>query len=192
MLPAMYFAYTQRPEALTVLAATEITPEALAAEVRRALDADGIAAPVLQLSSMSERLDASIAAPRFQFLLIGSFATVATLLAAVGLYGTLAFTVRTRLRELGIRLAMGASRGRIFALVLRQAATVLVIGLGLGVLGAFAATRLMQGFLYEVQALDPLSLGLALVVLVLAVLVAALRPALSAARLDPMATIRRA
>ena len=189
--PAVYLPHTQVPGLLNVLVATNRDPARFEQEIRRSLVEIGLwNAPVMGFSSMEARIDESLSAPRFQLLLIASFAGVAVLLAAIGLYGTLAFTVRSRTRELGIRMAMGATRRQIFELVLRQGIRVLVVGLTVGLAGAIGLTRLLQGFLYRVSPIDPLALFGALTIVVVAVLVAAVRPAGRAARVDPMASIR--
>ena len=191
MLPAAYFAHTQVPALLNVVVRCTRDAESLGGEIRRAIASVGLAnAPVLGLSAMKERIGASLTAPRFQLLLIGAFAGAAVLLAAIGIYGTLTFTVRSRMRELGIRMAMGASQQQIFGLVLRQGVTVLVVGSAVGLVGAFGLTRLLRGFLYRVSPIDPAAFGVALVVIAMAVMIAALRPARRAARVDPITSIR--
>jgi predicted permease len=191
MLPAVYLPYTQAPAPMGVLVASRRDPASLTPEIRRALVDVGLwSAPVLGMSSMEERIGKSLSAPRFQLLLIGMFAGVAVLLAGIGLYGTLAFAVRSRTRELGIRMAMGATQRQIFDLVLAQGLRVLAVGLGVGTVAAVGLTRLLRGFLYRVSPIDPLAFLGAVVVLATVVLVAALRPAGRAARVDPMASMR--
>jgi len=109
---------------------------------------------------------------------------------AIGLYGTLAFTVRSRTKELGIRMAMGAGRRTIYGLVMKQGMIVLGIGLAAGLTGAIGLTRLLQGFLFRVRPIDPPAFLIAIAVMSAAVLVAALLPAARAARIDPMSSIR--
>jgi predicted permease len=191
MLPAVYMPHTQMPAMMVLTASTRRDPEDLARDLRRALGAAGLwSAPVIGVSSAQSRIDKSLAAPRFQLLLIAAFAGTAVLLAAIGLYGTLAFTVRSRTRELGIRLAMGATQRQIFDLVLRQGFHVLAIGMTVGVIGSLALTSLLRGFLYRVSPLDPTAFLAALVLVAAAVLVAAVRPARRAASVDPIASIR--
>ena len=191
MLPAFYRPHTQMPAAMSVLVASRRDVASLAPEIRRSLVDIGLwSAPVVGMSSMRERIGASFSTPRFQLLLIGTFAGVAVLLAGIGLYGTLTYTVRSRTRELGIRMAMGASQRQVFELVLRQGVRVLVGGLTVGLVGAAGLTRLLQGFLYRVSPIDPLAFGAALLVLVVVVLAAALRPAGRATRVDPIASMR--
>jgi putative ABC transport system permease protein len=191
VLPAVYVPHTQLFAPLNVLVATRRDPQELARELRRSVAEAGLwSAPLLGLSSMETRIGKSLSAPRFQLLLIGAFAGAAVLLAAIGLYGTLAFTVRSRTREIGIRIAMGASRRQIFDLVLRQGGSVLALGLAIGLVGALGLTRLLRGFLYRVSPIDPVGFVGAMAIVVIAVLLAALRPAGRAARVDPMASMR--
>jgi putative ABC transport system permease protein len=191
MLPAVYVPHTQMASMLNVVVRSARGAESLASEIRRALAGGSLAnAPVVGLSSMSERIAATLSAPRFQVLLIGAFAGAAILLGAIGIYATLAFTVRSRTRELGIRMAMGASQRQIFELVLRQGITVLIAGCGVGVLGAVGLTRLLRGFLYRVSPIDPTAFAVALVVIAVTVMIAALRPAGRAAQVDPIASMR--
>ncbi len=190
MRPAVYVPYTQSMALLHVVATTRRDADGTARDVRRALSGAGVVAPVVNAETLADRVAASRAVPRFQLLLLGAFAVVAVLLAAIGLYGTLAFTVRSRLREIGIRIAMGATQEQIFGLVLRQGLAVLGIGLTAGVLGAVALTRMMEAFLYRVRPLDPAAFLSALGILTVAVLVAALRPARRAARVDPVTSLR--
>jgi putative ABC transport system permease protein len=189
--PALYMPHTQMPAPMQVLATTLRDPAQFERELRQSLARVGLwNAPVFNVSTMESRIVASLAAPRFQMLLIGAFAGAAILLAAIGLYGTLAFTVRARMRELGIRMAMGASRRQIFELVLRQGALVLGTGLGVGLLGALSLTRVLEMFLYRVSPIDPLAFLGAVGVVVVAVVIATVRPARRASRVDPLASIR--
>ena len=189
--PAIYLPHTQAPSVLNVLVATRRDPDQFAREVRHSLVELGLwSAPVLGFTTMRERIGSSLSAPRFQLLLIGAFAGAAVLLAAIGLYGTLAYTVRSRTRELGIRMAMGAAPRQIVELVLGQGVRVLAIGLTAGLAGALGLTRLLQGFLYRVSPVDPAAFLGALLIIVVAVLLAALRPARRAARVDPLASMR--
>jgi putative ABC transport system permease protein len=191
VLPAVYLAHTQMPAPMQVLLHTEREAKELASDIKRAIAGIGLwSAPVLHLSSMNDRIVASRSAPRFQVMLIAAFAGAAVVLAAIGLYGTLTFSVRSRTRELGIRMAMGASRRQIQELVLWQSASVLAIGLGAGLVGALSLTRMLQVFLYRISPIDPLAFLGAMFVVALAVLIATLRPARRASRVDPMTSIR--
>jgi ABC-type antimicrobial peptide transport system permease subunit len=115
---------------------------------------------------------------------------IAALLAALGLYGVLSHAVNQRRREIGIRMALGASTRDVLSLVVRHATTMLVLGLGLGVLGAFGATRVMTRLLFEVSTLDPLAFVVAALAMAVVGLLAALVPASRASRVDPVTALR--
>lgn len=132
----------------------------------------------------------SMAQPRFASRTIGAFALLALLLAAVGLFGTLSYAVAERRRELGIRAALGAGRGRLIALVIREGLIVTSVGIGLGLIGAAALTRFMQAALFGVTPLDPLSFAAGPLLLVPIAALACLGPALRAASADPAAVLR--
>ena len=189
--PAIYVPHTQQWASVHILVQSPRDPASLGGDLRRAVAQTGYSQmPLRDLSTMEARIAVTQANPRFQLLLIGAFAAAALLLSSVGLYGTLAFTVRSRVKELGIRMAMGADQGMIYRLVLRHGLLVLGIGLAVGLTGALGVTQLLQGFLYRVSPADPLAILGAVGVTAVAVLLAALRPARRAARIDPVESIR--
>jgi putative ABC transport system permease protein len=189
--PAIYVPHTQQWAGVHVLVQSARDPASLGGDLRRAVAQTGYSQmPLRDLSTMESRIAVTQANPRFQLLLIGAFAAAALLLSSVGLYGTLAFTVRSRVKELGIRMAMGADQGMIYRLVMRHGLLVLGIGLVVGLTGALGVTRLLQGFLYRVSPADPLAILIAVGVTAVVVVLAALRPARRAARIDPMESIR--
>jgi len=146
---------------------------------------------VRDVATMDERLAADVAELRLVMVLVASLGVLAVVLAAVGLHGLLAHEVGRRLRDLGIRLALGASPNRLMALVLAQATGILVAGLTLGLAASLWASRVLRGFLFGVGAMEPAPLGVAGAVVAAAVLLAAYVPARRAARLDPAAVLRR-
>lgn len=156
------------------------------AEVRR-LDPD---LPLDDLTTMRQLLSNSVARPRFYLTLLGLFASAALLLAAVGVYGVAALGVGQRTRELGIRFALGARRGRIAWLVLREALGIGMAGVGLGLAGALLATRTLGSLLFEVDPYDPAILAGAAVALLAASLLASWLPARRGARIEPMDVLR--
>jgi putative ABC transport system permease protein len=164
----------------TALAAT------LRAEVAQ-VDSD---LPVYGVRPMTDLLDLSVATRRFQMLLLVLFATVAVAMAAVGAYGVIAYSATLRTAEYGIRMALGAQRGDVLRLVLREGAVIAAAGLAGGLAGSLAATRLVQGLLFNVQASDPLTLAAVALLMTMVVLVAAYVPARRAARTDPMVALR--
>ena len=145
---------------------------------------------VPQLTPMTSLLAQRLAQPRFNMMLLGIFATVAMLLAAIGIYGVIAYSVTQRTREIGIRMALGAQRTQMLGMVLRQSLTVVTIGLVIGLLAAFAATRLLASLLYGVGANDILTYATVVLLLSAAALLASYIPARRAMRVDPMVALR--
>jgi putative ABC transport system permease protein len=146
--------------------------------------------PVTQVRPMSEVLSVSLAAQRFNTLLLGVFAGVALLLASVGLYGVLAFSVAQRTREIGIRMALGAQAGDVLHLILRQGLALSVLGVGVGISASLAGTRVLRGLLYGVAPTDPATFAAVAFLLVAVALVACLIPARRAMKVDPMVALR--
>ena len=140
--------------------------------------------------TMDARLWAAVAQPRFYAVFAGCFAALALFLAACGIYGLLSYTVSQRRREIGVRMALGAQRGDIVALVVRQGAALVAAGAVLGLLGAAASSRVLESFLYGVATDDRLTLVGAPLVLVAAALVACWLPARRATRVDPVQALR--
>jgi len=189
--PAIYVPYTQFdwPTA-NVMVRSDRDLTTLAPALRRAAAQFSPYVPVRDLRSMASRIRVVRTAPRFQALLVGSFATVALLLAAVGLYGSLAHAVGRRTREMGIRMALGAPRRGIFRLVLNQGMMVTVAGLSFGLAGAFLLSRFLRGFLFEVEALDLVSFAGAAVVLLVAAALAIVVPAQRATGVDVVGSLK--
>ncbi|HEU5451103.1 MAG TPA: ABC transporter permease, partial [Terriglobales bacterium] len=159
---------------------------ALRAQVA-ALDKD---LPLTNVRTMPERIDESVDRPRFRTLLLGSFAAAALLLAAIGIYGVLAYSVSQRTREIGIRMALGANPARVVALVVARGMVLVGVGVTVGLAGALALTRLMSSLLYAVSARDPQSFVAVSVLLAMVALLACYLPARIAARVDPMIALR--
>jgi putative ABC transport system permease protein len=132
----------------------------------------------------------SVAGPRFYAVLLGVFAGVAALLATIGVYGVLAYTVSQRTHELGIRMALGAQRAQVLALVLRSGAMLTAIGLALGLIGAIAVTRVLRGMLFGVTPFDPETFLTVSLLFGLVAMVASYIPARLATKVDPMSVLR--
>jgi putative ABC transport system permease protein len=165
-------------------------PEALADAVRQtvwSLDRDQ---PILQLGTMQARLDEVYAPRRFNMLLFGMFALVALVLAAAGLYGTLAYIVAQRTHEIGIRLALGAQTRDVLWLIIRQGLALTLIGVALGLGAALALTRVLQNLLYEVSATDPVTFAGIALLLVGVAFIASYIPARKATKVDPLVALR--
>jgi putative ABC transport system permease protein len=165
-------------------------PSALAADVRTIVQQIERDAVIDHIEPLTTTVAASLAAPRFAAGVVAGFAIVAMLLAAIGLYGVLSYSVSQRVRELGIRAALGARRVDLVRLVLREGLSVTFAGIAVGVLGAGVFTRLMQDLLFGVTPLDAVAFMVAPAVLVVASIAACLGPALRAASTDPAMTLR--
>ena len=146
--------------------------------------------PVADVRSMKDVVAASLATPRLTGLLLGAFAAIALLLAAVGIYGVLAYVVSQRTQEIGIMLALGADRSRVLAMVLRYALSLAGIGIAAGLIGAMVLTRLIEGLLYQVRPNDPITFVAVAAMLLVVAIVAALLPARRATRVSPAIALR--
>jgi ABC-type antimicrobial peptide transport system permease subunit len=169
---------------------TQTEPLALAAAVRRAIWDIDANQPVASTRPMQDVLDRDVASRSTQLTLVGAFAALAVLLASVGLYGVLSYTIAQRTAEIGLRMALGAQTGNVVADVLRGALRLASIGVVLGLAGAFGVTRFLSSFLFGVSPMDPATLAGVASVLVAVTVVASWLPALRAARVDPMAALR--
>jgi putative ABC transport system permease protein len=146
--------------------------------------------PIQTIASMQDLLYASTAEPRFQTRVLASFSSIAFLLAIVGIYGVMAYSVTQRTQEIGIRMAIGAERRHIVHMILWRSAALVLGGLGIGLAGAWAATRVLKNFLFEVTPFDPLTFAAVSLLLALVALVACYIPARRAAGIDPLAALR--
>jgi len=146
--------------------------------------------PVTNVRTLEEILSRSVAERRFEMVLLIAFAGVAVLLATIGIFGVLSYIVNQRMAELGIRVALGASPGRIVAMVLRQAGWWIAIGTGVGLAGAFALTKYLASLLFQVRQGDPWTYAAAVFLLLAVSMAAALIPARRGAKVDPMTALR--
>jgi putative ABC transport system permease protein len=146
--------------------------------------------PLNRIQSMDDLLRRSLAERRLNMFLLGLFASLAMILAAVGLYGVMSYSVSQRTHEIGLRVAVGARRSHILTLVLGQSANLAFAGLGAGMLGAFALTRSMRSLLFGVMPTDPVTLSVVVVLMIAVVLTASFVPAYRALKVDPMVALR--
>ncbi len=165
-------------------------PLALAAPVRELVRSMDPKLPVFNVGSLGTRLDRSLGRQRSLATLVGLFALLALLLAAIGLYGSLSYAVSRRTRELGVRMAIGAAAADVRRLVLSQGMTPVGIGLLIGVAVAALSTRLISGMLFGVQPTDPLTFVVVVAVLAVTAVVACHVPARRATRVDPIEALR--
>jgi predicted lysophospholipase L1 biosynthesis ABC-type transport system permease subunit len=168
-----------------VVARTTGDPMSVVGAVRSELRQMDASVPVANVRSMNEVVAASLATPRLTGFLLGAFAAIALALAAVGIYGLLAYLVSQRTQEIGLRLALGADRSQVLGMVMRQGLSLAAAGIVIGVMGAFALTRMMQSLLYEVRPNDPFTFVAVPAVLLLVALAASFLPARRATKVSP-------
>jgi predicted permease len=189
--PMMYLPYHQYPwHAAQLLVRASGEPLALASQVRADARALNPAAIITRVQTMEDAVDASTAGSRLGTWAATLFAAVGALLAALGLYGVMAHGVVTRTREIGIRIALGAERGRVLALILRQGLMMTLAGIALGSIALAVASRVVASLLYDTSPADPLALIATIVLLMAVALIAAYGPARRATRVDPLVALR--
>jgi putative ABC transport system permease protein len=190
-VPEVYVPYWQWPmQNPTLLVRTTSDPAALTEAIRRETKAVIPNLPLPVIRTMDDLLSESVAQPRLQAGLLSLFAGVALMLAAVGLYGVLAYTVTQRQREIGIRLALGARKRNVLSLVIGQGMKLALSGVALGLLAALALTRVIGSLLYGVTPTDPVTFAIVSLLLVAVALLACWLPARRAARIDPIEALR--
>jgi predicted permease len=191
--PQVYRPFLQNEDSEGVhnLAVRSALPrDALVSAMRRVVHAIDPTLPIENVHAMSDLVSQATARRRFQTTLLTVFSGIAMLLAVVGVYGLLAYSVRQRTGEIGIRIALGSSKLGVVRLILREGITLLGVGLVIGVAAALVGARLLTGFLYDVSALDPTTFALVPILLLVATLAASLIPSLRAAAVDPINALR--
>ena len=185
-----YFPLRQSPErALTLVARTTGDPLAVAPAIRQQLQAIDPELPLYDVETMSHRMRESLADRRTPMIVAIVFAVVALFLAAIGLYGVLAYQVSQRTKEIGIRMALGSDSKRVFGLIVKEGMTLMAAGFSAGVVGAFAIRRTMAAQLYSVGPMNPVVLGAVGATLVVVAFIACMLPARRAARIDPLVAL---
>ncbi len=189
---AVYLSYRQLPRSgMALVLRGAVEPSSLAPALRNAVREIDPALPLYDVMTMNERLSNSVAARRFNLLLLGGFAALALLLAGVGVYGVISYVVTQRTHEIGVRMALGAQKADIARLFVKQGMALVLRGVALGSVGAFALTRVMKSLLFDVSPTDPLTFAVITLLLLGVALLACWIPARRATRVDLMITLRR-
>jgi len=185
-----FYTSPSAPFSMTLVARTQAAPAAMSKALQQQVWALDPNIPISNIVTLQQAVSNALWQPRFSMLLFGLFAAVALVLAAVGVYGVMSYAVTQRTSEIGVRVAMGARRSDILALVVRQGALLAVAGIALGVAGAYALSRVMASLLHQVSATDAATFGAASAVLLTVALAACFLPALRASRIDPIVALR--
>ena len=183
-------AQTPTPVGMIAVRTHAAHPEVLIGPMQAAIRRIDASQPLYDLKTMDQRVDDSLISRRFLVVLLSIFAGLALLLAAIGLYGVISYSVRLRTRELGIRVALGAERGDVLQMILRQGVALAAIGLGVGLIATFIAGRILSSELYNVSLFNPLTLLVTSMILMVTVLLASYLPAQAATKVEPMVALR--
>jgi putative ABC transport system permease protein len=192
--PAEPTVYWPHPElvmsGMTILVRTVNDPLTLVSAVRNELQQMDPEQPMAAIATMDQLLAGSLSRSRFTMLVLAVFAALALVLACVGIYGVIAYSVTQRTQEFGIRIALGASRRDVLGLVLGQGTRLTLLGIGLGIISALIVTRLMATLLYGISASDPVTFTAVALLLAAVALAACYIPARRATRVDPIVALR--
>jgi putative ABC transport system permease protein len=187
----VFLPHAQFPDPwMKIVVRTNQDPGAVAAAIRNQVMALDPEQPIFQVRSMQSLLDESVAQPRFNTLLLTLFASLALVLAAIGIYGVMSYAVTQRTHEIGVRMALGAQQNDVLRMIVANAMWLAVIGLVAGLVGSLIATRLLSGLLFEVNPTDPLTFLVITAILGLIALLAGFIPARRATRVDPIVALR--
>jgi predicted permease len=178
------------PRSMNVVIRTSLPVESLAPQIRQIVKSMDPTLPVVKLRSMDDVFAESISQPRFLAQLLGGFAGLALMLAAIGTYGILSYSVSERRREIGIHMALGATRGKVMGMVLGQGLRLTLVGLVAGLAASFGLTRLLQTQLFNVRPSDPATMVSVAIFIALVAVAACYVPASRATRVDPMVVLR--
>jgi putative ABC transport system permease protein len=188
--PAIYYPSFNLASRMDVVVRTETSPTSILPAVRQRVHDLDAALPVSTVRTMDEWVTSNAAQPRLNAILLGVFAVCALLIAAIGIYGVLAYSVTQRTQEIGLRMALGAPSGQVLRLIVREGMTVGAIGIGIGVAGALAVSRALSSLVFETPVRDPLTFVVAATSLAIVALVACVVPARKASRVDPIVALR--
>jgi predicted permease len=192
--PEMFVLYTQNPWPsmlnMRVALRTKTDPASITESVREAIHSLDPDLPLAKVATLTTLVNDSMAQPRFSMLLLTSFGMLALVLASIGMYGVISYSVMQRTQEIGVRMALGAARQNVFAMVLGRGARLVSLGIGIGVVAALGVTRTMASFLFGVAPTDPLTFAGVSLLLVAVALLACYLPARRATRIDPIVALR--
>jgi len=175
---------------MSLVVRTNGDPMSLVALARTQVHAVDGTIPVTNIRTMDEIFSASVAQQRFTMLLVGLFGSLALVLAAIGIYGVMAYTVTQRKHEIAVRMALGAKSNQVLQMVLKEGLLLASLGVGIGLVGAFALTRLMSSLLYEVKPTDAQTFASVSALFILIALFACYLPARRATKVDPLMALR--
>ena len=191
LYPATYFPYGVSPvKGMAFVVRTKTDPLSVSSAVRQAIWSIDKDLPFTEVQTMEQRLSQSFAGRRFHMILLGVFAGLALVLSLVGIYGVMSYAVAQRTREIGVRMALGAERLHVLRLVLGHGLVLTLIGVGLGLAGAFALTRFLASLLYGVGATDPVTFAIVPLLLIVVAILACYLPAQRATKVDPLVALR--
>ncbi len=191
VVPEIYLPYAQLPVAsMDVMVRTSVPPLSLGPAVERVVHELDRDLPVARLRTLDELVARSISQPRFYMLLLSLFASMAVLLAALGIFGVMSYAVTQRSREIGIRMALGAQPSSVMRMILRNAGGLIAAGIVVGLAGALALSRFLSGLLFHLSPTDPTTLAAVALTLIGVALLASYLPARQATRVDPLTTLR--
>jgi putative ABC transport system permease protein len=189
--PQLYFPYPQKFWGrMAVVARTSVDAKIFAAAMREAVWAIDKDQPITNIETMEQYLADSVSQRRFNLIMLAAFSVIALMLAAVGLYGVMSYSVTQRTHEIGIRMALGASRSDVLRMVVGQGLKLTAAGISIGLAGAFLLTRLMESLLYGVSATDPAIYAALSILLTAVALAACFVPARRATKVDPGVALR--
>jgi ABC-type antimicrobial peptide transport system permease subunit len=193
-LPMVYMSRFQIVDSLAtdtaLVVSTRVAPQNLISLMPSEVHSVDKDLPLFRVGSMREVISKSLANRRFSMVLLSAFSLMSLLLAACGLYAVISFWTSERMREFGVRLALGAPRSHVLKLVLRQATSLVAVGLAIGLVAACALSRLMHGMVYGISPLDPVTFALISFLFCLVAIVASFLPAFRAAHSDPLRTLK--
>jgi predicted permease len=189
--PTVYFPHSELTYPfMTLVIRTNGDPAEMAPAVEREIRAIDPDQPVADVRTMTRVMAETVGRQRFNTLLLVIFAGLATALAAIGIFGVMNYSVTLRTREIGLRMALGAQQGQVLRLILRQGLILTIVGIGMGLVGAVALTRIMSSMLFGVEATDPLTFAAIALILAIVALIACYIPARRATRVDPLTALR--